>query len=182
MSTSTPLWVPIAVAAIGVAGAITAAWLTQRASTRREDERWRRERDVDEIRWQREKAERLRELRVTLYVDLAEYIQRREASLEVVTDDVGVTKVKGPDDLVHPQRLTARVKLLAPASVIAGWAAFEAAEDRMLWELYEGSPNYTPNGEPYFDPDDAIVADVRRTISEIQLALRTAMNNLDIQD
>jgi hypothetical protein len=43
---NTPLWVPLLVAAVGVAGSVTAALLTQRASRHREDERWRREREV----------------------------------------------------------------------------------------------------------------------------------------
>lgn len=57
MST-TPLWVPIVVAGIGVAGTLTAGiaggLITQRWADRRDDKTWQRERLREQERWLRE--------------------------------------------------------------------------------------------------------------------------------
>jgi hypothetical protein len=55
---STPVWVPLAVAAVGVAGTLGAAFFTRRWADRREDQRWKREREAEQTRWQREQNER----------------------------------------------------------------------------------------------------------------------------
>ncbi|MEU2168297.1 hypothetical protein ACH47V_23765 [Micromonospora chersina] len=182
MEASTPLWVPIVVAAVGVSGTVAAAWLTQRASKKREDERWRREREVDEIRWQRERADRLRELRIKLYVDLAEYSQNFEATLAAVTDELGITKSRGPEDLIHHEKLTAQVKLLAPKSVRDAWYQLRRSEENLRWELYEGSPNHTPQGSPYLDADSPFVIGIHRDLAELQFGLRAAMADPDLAE
>jgi len=53
-----PTWTVLLVALLGVAGTLGAAIFTQVWSTRREDRRWRQEREVDERRWQRERDDR----------------------------------------------------------------------------------------------------------------------------
>ena len=58
---STSVWLPLAVAAVGVAGTLSATWLTRRSADRREDQRWTREREAEETRWQRERDERREE-------------------------------------------------------------------------------------------------------------------------
>jgi hypothetical protein len=55
---STPLWVPLVVAALGVTGTFLAAYYTRRWADRREDQRWTRERQAEEARWKRERDER----------------------------------------------------------------------------------------------------------------------------
>lgn len=50
-SAQVPLWVPIAVAVLGLVGVISA----QLIAGRREDRRWRREQEREELRWQRER-------------------------------------------------------------------------------------------------------------------------------
>ncbi|MEU4639588.1 hypothetical protein [Micromonospora sp. NPDC023814] len=173
---------PIVVAAVGVGGTVTAAWLTQRASKKREDERWRREREVDEIRWQRERADRLRELRIKLYVDLAEYSQNFEATLGAVTDELGINKSRGPDDLIHHEKLTAQVKLLAPKPVRDAWYQLRRSEEDLYWELHEGSPNHTPQGQPYLDADSQFIIGIHRDLAELQFNLRAAMADPDLSD
>ncbi|MEU4559126.1 hypothetical protein AB0F72_12115 [Actinoplanes sp. NPDC023936] len=178
MSSSTPLWVPIVVAAFGVAGSVAAAWLTQRANRKREDQRWQREREADEIRWSREKAERLRELRVTLYIDVAEYVQRRESSFEAITDEYGVASSGWSEELIHPQRLSARVNLLTPDPIRRAWAAFESAEDQLFWELNE-NPDGVNQGGPYLKADSLVVKDARDSVEPLRQALRDAMSDID---
>lgn len=55
---TTPLWVPLVVALIGVLGTITAGiagvLITQRRSDKREDKAWERERERERERWARE--------------------------------------------------------------------------------------------------------------------------------
>ncbi|MEW2539309.1 hypothetical protein [Micromonospora chalcea] len=182
MEASTPLWVPIVVAAVGVSGTVAAAWLTQRASKKREDERWRREREVDEIRWQREKADRLRELRVKLYLDLAEYSENFAAALDAVTDELGITKPRRPNDAVHQDRLSAQVKLLAPKPVRDAWVRLIRAEYDMNWELHEGSSNYTPQGTPYLDSESSFVMGIHQDMAELQFSLRAAMADPDLAE
>jgi hypothetical protein len=50
-----PLWVPIAVGLFGLLGALGA----QLINARREDRRWRREVEQEELRWQRERTKHL---------------------------------------------------------------------------------------------------------------------------
>jgi hypothetical protein len=51
-SAQVPLWVPIIVGLLGFAGVISA----QLIAGRREDRRWRRELDREELRWERDRA------------------------------------------------------------------------------------------------------------------------------
>jgi hypothetical protein len=182
MSSTTPVWVPVLVAAFGVAGTAATAWFTQRASKRREDERWAREREADEIRWARAKVEELRERRVALYVDIAEYVQRRESTIEAVTDAEGIVSGRDHLDVAHPDRLSARVKLLAPADVARSWAAFVEAEEALMWVGVEDPDGYDRNGHPYLNPDNKVVADVTRTATEVHASLRNAMKDPDFAD
>jgi hypothetical protein len=57
-ASTTPLWVPLLVAAIGVAGTLIAgiagALIAQRWSNQRDDKTWAREREREQDRWRRE--------------------------------------------------------------------------------------------------------------------------------
>ncbi|MEU8164138.1 hypothetical protein ACIP95_21870 [Micromonospora parva] len=58
MTTSTPLWVPLAVAIVGVAGTLGATVFSQFWSRKMDERRWRREREAENVRWTRERDER----------------------------------------------------------------------------------------------------------------------------
>lgn len=66
MSSQVPVWVPIVVALLGLAGVI----LTQLLNTHREHRRWRLETERDELRWRREQESRSREARAEAYAEL----------------------------------------------------------------------------------------------------------------
>jgi hypothetical protein len=70
---STPLWVPLVVAGLGVlgtlAGGIVGSVLTQRRADRREDKAWGREREREQERWAREDEARTFEHRRQAYLD-----------------------------------------------------------------------------------------------------------------
>ncbi len=55
---TTPLWVPLAVAVLGMVGTLTGVMLTLRSSAKREDVRWEQERAKDREVWAREDAAR----------------------------------------------------------------------------------------------------------------------------
>src|SRR3954471_11393191 len=58
-----PTWTVLVVAFLGVAGTLGAAIFTQAWSARREDRRWRQEKEADERRWQRERQDRAEQWR-----------------------------------------------------------------------------------------------------------------------
>lgn len=71
---TTPLWVPLAVAGLGLLGTISAGlggvWLTQRRADKREAASWAREAEREQARWEREDAARTFEFRRSAYLDL----------------------------------------------------------------------------------------------------------------
>lgn len=58
MNGSTPIWVPLAVAALGVGSTLAASIFGQVWARRREEDRWRVEREAERVRWERERAAR----------------------------------------------------------------------------------------------------------------------------
>src|SRR5689334_7592908 len=70
---STPLWVPLVVAVIGVLGTlsagVTGVLITQRQTERREKVTWDRERELEGSRWAREDQARTFDHRRETYAD-----------------------------------------------------------------------------------------------------------------
>lgn len=77
--TSTPLWVPLAVAGLGflgtIIGTVTGVFITQRRSDRREDARWERERDHERELWKREDSARTFDHRREVYTNFYERLK-----------------------------------------------------------------------------------------------------------
>ncbi|MBQ1051675.1 hypothetical protein KBX50_24810 [Micromonospora sp. C51] len=171
-ATEVALWVPLASGALGILGALAGTGITQRATRKREDRRWERERELDQIRHDRERLARQRERRAALYVDLAEYTQNQESSLEVTTDEYGESR-DGMPDLQHPDRLTARVRLYAAPEVGESWAALVQAIARVRWEWFEGDIHQNEHHR-WLDPGNRAVVELDRAIKEMQATLRVA--------
>jgi len=76
---STPLWVSIAVAGIGVAGTLTAgiagALITQRWADQRDDKTWAREREREKERWRHEDEARTFEHRREVFEDFYQAVK-----------------------------------------------------------------------------------------------------------
>jgi hypothetical protein len=76
---STPLWVPLVVAGIGVEGALAAGiaggLITQRWANRREDKAWAREREREQQRWAREDEARTFEQRREVVEDFYQAVK-----------------------------------------------------------------------------------------------------------
>jgi len=171
-ATEVALWVPLASGALGILGALAGTALTQRATRKREDRRWERERELDQIRYERERLVRQRERRATLYVDLAEFTQSEQSLLETVTDEHGESRAQIPD-LQHPDRLTARVRLHATPQVGESWAALARARDRVRWEWFEGDVNHS-DGRTWLDSGNPAVVEFDSAIKNMQSVLRAA--------
>lgn len=62
-------WITLAVAALGIAGTLGGAWLTQRRADKRETANWNRELEREQARWAREDTARTFEHRRQAYVD-----------------------------------------------------------------------------------------------------------------
>jgi hypothetical protein len=67
MGASTPLWVPLTIAVVGLTTTLGAAVLTQWWASRREDVRWGRERDDRQQQWLREDSLRWQQDRQQAY-------------------------------------------------------------------------------------------------------------------
>lgn len=100
MASGTPVWVVLAVAALGVVGTLAASVITQVLSGRREARQWERQREHERQRWDRERDERREQWeredharwhqeRLTLYTEL---LQRIEEWDDVVNRVLPVTK------------------------------------------------------------------------------------------
>lgn len=74
----TPLWVPLAVAAMGFAGILISQYL----AIRRDDKQWNRERDRERERWQREDAARTFEQRRIAYASFYEELRLIAAAIQ----------------------------------------------------------------------------------------------------
>ena len=90
---STPLWLPLAIAGIGllgtIMGTVTGVLIAQRRSDRREREIWQRERDRERQLWAREDALRNFEQRRDTYVSFYETL--RQAVLKVYDHGMGLS-------------------------------------------------------------------------------------------
>ncbi|MEU4744780.1 hypothetical protein AB0G02_30560 [Actinosynnema sp. NPDC023658] len=78
---TTPLWVPLLVAGMGLVATLTGVLLTARNASRREDLRWKRERERERELWAREDGQRTLDHRGEAYIDF--YTKVRECSLRI---------------------------------------------------------------------------------------------------
>ncbi|MFI7213151.1 hypothetical protein ACIBP4_01130 [Micromonospora maritima] len=173
-ATDVALWVPLAAGVLGIVGALAGTAVTQRATKQREDRRWERERELDQLRYERERLARQRERRTALYVDLAEYTQSEQSTLEAAVDEYGERRLEVPN-LQHPDRLTARVKLYATPQVCESWNALVQAIDLVRWEWSEGNVNQNDHHR-WLDPHSPAVLKLDIAIKEMQSALRVAVD------
>ena len=97
---STPLWVPLVVAGIGVvgtlAGGVVGSTLTQRRADRREEKGWAREREREREQWAREDEARTFEHRREAYLDF--YVAVKALARRAYSHGYGFTEAELPDD------------------------------------------------------------------------------------
>ena len=86
---STPLWVPLVVAALGLVSTVVGIVVTQIMANRRERASWQRDTDREQQRWQREDQARTFEHRHTAYVEFYEAL--RAMMLRVYDHGMGLS-------------------------------------------------------------------------------------------
>jgi hypothetical protein len=86
---TTPLWVPLVVAALGLAATLVGVMITQRRADKREAVAWEREQERERARWSREDAAQTFEHRRIAYVsfyhavsEMGESIHRHHAAVQ----------------------------------------------------------------------------------------------------
>ena len=130
--TTTPLWVPLVVAGIGVVGTVigtvVGVLVTQRRSDRREEMSWNRERAREQLRWEREDAARTFEHRRDAYSDFYEAL--REMARQAYDHGMGLSDSNElPFDWQLPiyRRLQHLQLYATPRVADAASAAYDAA-------------------------------------------------------
>ncbi|MFI7158902.1 hypothetical protein [Micromonospora chalcea] len=109
MSSGTPVWVVLAVAALGVLGTLAAAVITQVLSGRREARQWERQREHERERWDRERDERREQWeredharwhqeRLALYAELLKRIEEWEGVVSQVLPVTNPGPVEVPEE------------------------------------------------------------------------------------
>jgi hypothetical protein len=166
MASSASFLLPLAGAIVGSASSLAATAWSQRASRKRDDQRWHQQ-----------QIDRLRERRLELLVELAEYVEQAEDRLMHITDEHDVLPSYERLAVAHPLRLSARVKLLAPAAIQETWAAFAHADAQMSLDWEQGEVSHGLRGQPYFKHDGRTAIDVRRTLNALRDALRVAIDD-----
>jgi hypothetical protein len=133
--TDSSWWVPLASGALGVIGALGGTWLTQASTRRREERQWTRLSRRQDDEWRRHRADKLRDTRGQLYLDLMEYLENVDDRLYAELNDDHVTE---PISGVHERgRLNARVELYGTDELRARWAAALIAHGTVVQEWDE---------------------------------------------
>jgi hypothetical protein len=168
-----PLWQAVLLGTIGsfVGGLLTlggVAW-TQRAAAKREDIRWQRERQVDNERRERELQDRLQDTRVRIYVDVAEYIHHQESALAFLAGEA--SDLSKDAELVHPDLLTAQVRLYGAPALRTAWSALLFASE-MAYSEHRNSDERTLDGRRIIHSGHDTVLACRAAIQAVMLPIR----------
>jgi len=168
---STPLWVPLAVAGVGVAGTLTAGiaggLITQRWSDRRESLAWGREREREHERWAREDESRTFEHRRESYVEF--YIAVKALARTAYDHGFGLTDEELPegwqDDAAEKLR---RLEFYADRPVAtAASAAYGAAWSWGKDGKYDDpdDPEFSMRLDKYSDAELEMLLRMRKSLS-----------------
>lgn len=134
---TTPLWLPLLVAALGiigtVAGTVAGVVLTQRQASRRDELVWSRERTRERERWAREDAERTFNHRRDVYEEFYETL--RDMTLLIYNFGIGLSEESESNDghlpfdfQLQAFRKLQRLRLYAlPATAQAAEHAYNSA-------------------------------------------------------
>ena len=167
MST-TPLWVPLLIAGLGLLGTVVAGLggvlLTQRRADRREREAWERETERERERWAREDAARTFEQRRDATVDFYESL--REMARDAYDHGIGLSESeKLPWDWQMPTfRKLQHLRVYGSPDVVD--AASEAYSRAWRWghETTRGSGG-SELEEEYDEAESILLAAIRKDLS-----------------
>lgn len=137
---TTPVWVSLVVAFLGLAGIV----LTQYLANRREDIRWQREGQREQTRWTHEDAarshERAQQRLADSYLEVLRLVEREGQWIEASITNWKIAAEEDPDDRVNGHGLP-RVKVPEPAitdraTIAAHLAAFGSARVHELYQAW----------------------------------------------
>jgi hypothetical protein len=123
----------------------------------------------------REAAKELRERRLALYADIAEYAQRRAEALDWLTEEWPYrTRFPAPPpNPPHRGVLTARTSLLAPQAVQEAWRQLVDAVDKLDWNVREDG-HHDEEGQLMTSADNPDVTETQDAIQKLMAAIRRA--------
>ena len=169
MSSST--WLPLLVAALGIAGTVTGVVLTQRNANRRDDITWTRERQKERESWAREDAARTFSERRDAYVEF--YVAVKALARMAYDHGYGFTDSPGLPDDWHEDAAEKRSRLEFYADRPVASAASAAYGAAWSWGVYG----------KYDDPDDPDFHERQQKYDDAELELLVLMRaSLSIPD
>ena len=183
MST-TPVWVPVAIAVLGVAGSVTGTVvgvvLTQRRSDRREDERWARERARERAAWAREDARRTFDQRRDCYIDFLQHVRKAALATYNAGYELGPALEFGWNLPLYESLLRLRV-FATPETVKAAAEAYDAV---WTWGDAGGTVNDARfhDGQDRFDAAETNLLAVVRADLGVEAAIQTHAYQRDDPD
>jgi hypothetical protein len=167
------LWTAFAAASAAIAAAVLTQILTNR-------------REVD--LWKRRQSDKVWELRVALYVELAGYCQRRLQSLQnslaggwiPPNGDIrppGFAGFLALKDSEQRDLFLARTDLLGPENVTVAYRNLHDTELSIEWAIENdgAGTDITDYGARYLPPEDQQVMSLHRQLNELADALRLAI-------
>jgi hypothetical protein len=172
-------WVPLAAAGIALLAGMVGGWVTHLFTSKREKDQFKRltaRQDVEWERatarqadeWQRQRADKLLDVRRQLYLDLMEFITNIDQILaHDPVDDTGLPRQIPV--VMHPARLTARVKLYADQPLVDAWALVERTYADVVaeaWNLGEHEISFETNNA------------ARQAVAQLQAALRERISTI----
>jgi hypothetical protein len=161
------VWVPLAVAAIAMAGLLAGSWL----GSRREERRWQRERERDELRWRRERElslqRRWQDERFAAYAQFIDVMNQWELAITEVAfaqeddepvDPALIERMEQLDEQVRP--VLARITLIGSPSV--------QAQCQELVLMYARGYRDARVGDPILAGDPILTGDLgRRSAADV---------------
>jgi hypothetical protein len=170
MTGSTPIWVPLAVAVIGLTatmiGTIAGVLITQRRSDRREQLTWEREREREREVWVREDAARTFDLRRDAYVAFYEAVDRALGAVVAQYRDLAARRVERGGGELSADLFVAVFQSMEKVSIYGSKSVTIVARD--MYETVSIFGNVLSKGK----------ANVPKDIDEFQRGLRERIDNL----
>lgn len=161
--TTTPLWVLLVIAGLGLLGTVLGAVITQRKADRRETLQWERMRDREREQWAREDALRTFEQRSSRYMDFEEQLRSTAVAVYEAQSGVGPALEDGWQTPAFESLLRLQVFAMRETKT----AAVNAYDSLLRWgeasvaNSYHAEATYDKAHDQYLD---AIRRDMRINI------------------
>ena len=116
-------------------------------------------------------AVRIDEARLAAYTDAMSHVQKIESRVDESIEDPDFRSNSTAAEVVHRDLVTARLRLLASASIVERWSALMTAWDVLAWNAEQDGP-VNHRGDYHLRPDDPEVVRVREATRDLIEAFR----------